>query len=969
MSVPPAHLEKHSKADRKPMSSMPQDFSSTHEQALRDDARISAELRRPTGTTDPFAAAVRATRMPMVITDPRQHDNPVVFANDAFCRLTGYERSEIIGRNCRFLQGPETDRAAVSRIRAAVDEAHSIEIDIRNHRKNGEPFWNRLLMAPVRDREGSIVYFFASQVDVTIERERLAGLETHNAALMAEVSGRLHAQQESEARLRFAAQAGRLGFWELAAGTSALTTSGMFLEHFGHTSDAEFTYKDMLAAIHAADRSGVEEEIERVMADGAEWRLDFRVRRANDAIGWVQLRAQVVQASDGATLRLAGISLDITDRRVAEDELRQTNALIRGILATAPGVLYAKDLDGRMLLANGATLDLIGKPWRDVEGRTDREFLPDTAQGDAVMRNDRTVIEHGETAVVEEQVGADGAGPRTWLSTKTPMRDETGAITGLVGVSIDITARKRAEAELQTLNTSLEARVAERTAERDSAWKNSQDLLCVVDKAGNFRAVNPAWTSILGWPQAEIVGRNHLEFIVPEDHSSSTSALITASNRQLPTYENRLRHKAGGFRWISWVAAPEGDLVYASGRHITAEKESAAALAHAEELLRQSQKMEAVGQLTGGIAHDFNNLLAGISGSLELLQRRVEAGRTENLERYTSSALSACHRAAALTQRLLAFARRQPLDPKRVDANRLVADMEDLLRRTLGPAIDLEMVLAGGLWPTVCDPNQLESAILNLAINARDAMPAGGRLTIETSNAHLDDAYARSQGGEVKPGQYVAISVTDTGHGIPPDIIAKVFDPFFTTKPIGQGTGLGLSMLYGFIKQSEGHVRIYSEPEQGTTFRLYLPRHRGRTLQSDDAATHLTAIPQAEDGETVLVVDDEPTLRMLVTETLQELGYAAVEVADGSAALQVLESGTRVDLLVTDVGLPGMNGRQLAEAARAARPGLRVLFITGYAHNAAIGYGAILDPGMEIITKPFALDALATKIRDMIEAS
>jgi PAS domain S-box-containing protein len=940
----------------------------THQLALRDDARIAAELRKPTGTTtDPFAAAVRATRMPMIVTDPRQHDNPVVFANEAFCRLTGYDRTEIIGRNCRFLQGPETDPEAVARIRAAVEAVRSIEIDIRNHRKDGEPFWNRLLMAPVRDADGTLAYFFASQVDVTIERERLAGLETHNAALMAELSDRLFAQQESEARLRFAAQAGHMGFWELEVASATLTASEVFRENFGRQPNAVLSYQDMLAVVHPADREQVQQEIERSIATGAECRLDLRVLRPNEMVGWVQLRAQVVSAPDGTAMRLAGISLDITDRRVAEEELRQSNALIRGILAAAPGVLYAKDTLGRMMLANGAALDLIGKPWPQVEGRTDREFLDDALQGAIVMENDRRVMQSGETAAIEELVGGHAGEPRTWLSTKTPMRDEAGAVTGLVGISIDITGRKQTEAKLQLLNSSLEARVAERTAERDSAWKNSQDLLCVIDRGGVFRAANPAWQTILGWRPDEIIGQHVQDVVAPEDRAAATAAHARSIMRQLPNFECRLTHKDGGSRWISWVAAPEADLIYASGRHITAEKEAAAALARAEELLRQSQKMEAVGQLTGGIAHDFNNLLAGISGSLELLQRRVETGRTEHLQRYTSAALTACQRAAALTQRLLAFARRQPLDPKRVDANRLVADMEDLIRRTLGPAIDLEMVLAGGLWTTLCDPNQLESAILNLAINARDAMDSVGRLTVETANAHLDDAYARSQGGEVKAGQYVVISVTDTGCGMPPDIVAKAFDPFFTTKPIGQGTGLGLSMLYGFIKQSEGHVRIYSEPGQGTTFKLYLPRHRG-AVEADSRHERPLEMPLAEDGETVLVVDDEATIRMLVTETLEELGYAAIEVADGQSALKILESDARVDLLVTDVGLPGMNGREVADAARAIRPDLRVLFITGYAHNAAIGNGTALQPGMEIITKPFALDALATKIRDMIEA-
>jgi signal transduction histidine kinase len=391
-----------------------------------------------------------------------------------------------------------------------------------------------------------------------------------------------------------------------------------------------------------------------------------------------------------------------------------------------------------------------------------------------------------------------------------------------------------------------------------------------------------------------------------------------------------------------------------------------------EEALRQAQKMEAVGQLTGGIAHDFNNLLAGIMGSLELLQRRLGAGRTDGLKRYTDSAMTSAQRATALTQRLLAFARRQPLDSKRVDANRLVAGMEDLLRRTLGPAIHLEMVLAGGLWPTLCDPNQLDSAILNLAINARDAIQdsaaEGGRLTVETANAYLDDAYARAHGGQVRAGQYIAVSVTDTGTGMTPEVVAKAFDPFFTTKPTGQGTGLGLSMVYGFAKQSEGHVSIYSEPGRGTTFRLYLPRFRGDADEDAEAGLENQEALQAAAGETVLVVDDEATVRMLVTEILEELGYAAIEAVDAQSGLQILQSHARVDLLITDVGLPGLNGRQLADAARLLRPELRVLFMTGYAHNAAVGNGA-LEPGMEIITKPFSLDALAKKIRDMIEGS
>ena len=384
---------------------------------------------------------------------------------------------------------------------------------------------------------------------------------------------------------------------------------------------------------------------------------------------------------------------------------------------------------------------------------------------------------------------------------------------------------------------------------------------------------------------------------------------------------------------------------------------------HAEEALRQSQKMEAVGQLTGGIAHDFNNLLTGIIGSLELLEVRLRQGRTSEIHRYVGAAQGASKRAAALTHRLLAFSRRQTLDPKPTDVNRLVMDMEELIRRTVGPQITLEVVTAVGLWSALIDASQLESALLNLCINARDAMPEGGRITIETANKWLDDRAAKER--DLPPGQYLSLCVTDTGSGMTPDVIARAFDPFFTTKPIGQGTGLGLSMVYGFVRQSGGQVRIYSEVGCGTTMCLYLPRHHGG-LPETVASTAPAASAREQTGKTILIVDDEPSVRMLVTEVLQELGYASIEAADGPAGLKTLQSDATVDLLVTDVGLPGgLNGRQLADAARITRPDLKVLFITGYAENAVIGNGH-LAPGMRVLTKPFVMEALANRILEMI---
>ena len=379
----------------------------------------------------------------------------------------------------------------------------------------------------------------------------------------------------------------------------------------------------------------------------------------------------------------------------------------------------------------------------------------------------------------------------------------------------------------------------------------------------------------------------------------------------------------------------------------------------AEETLRQSQKMEAVGQLTGGLAHDFNNMLQSISGSLELMRRQMAQGRLENLSRYIGMAEEAACRAAALTQRLLAFSRRQTLDPKPTQANRLVGNMEELIRRTVGPEIQVWTSLTPDLCLTRCDPNQLENALLNLCINARDAMPDGGRLTIETANTWLNEEAARER--DMAPGGYITISVTDTGTGMTPDVVARAFDPFFTTKPIGQGTGLGLSTIHGFAEQSGGKARIHSEVGRGTTVRIYLPRHDAE-LEEARARTEQPANPRIGGGR-VLVVDDEATVRMLIAEQLEEMGYEAIEAADGTSGLRILQSGARIDLLITDVGLPnGMNGRQMADAARQARRDLKVLFITGYAENAVVE-DHHLEPGMHVLTKPFAMESLAKKIK------
>ncbi len=476
-------------------------------------------------------------------------------------------------------------------------------------------------------------------------------------------------------------------------------------------------------------------------------------------------------------------------------------------------------------------------------------------------------------------------------------------------------------------------------------------MFFVATTDGHFCGANPGW-SVLGYPLGGLIGTRFEDLAHPADRAMVHDAFARVVRGEVVRdLDIRLRPKSGAYRLYSWYLVPRGDQVYAAGRDVTERKQL-------EEQLRQSQKMEAVGQLTGGLAHDFNNLLIGISGSLEMLQKRIAQGRFTELQRYIDAAQQSSRRAASLTHRLLAFSRRQTLDPKPVDVHGLIDGMEELIRRTMGPQVDTR-VIGGAPASSLVDSNQLESALLNLCINARDAMPDGGQLTLQTDLVRIDEI----SGGDIElpPGEYVCVSVSDTGTGMGPEIIKRAFDPFFTTKPLGAGTGLGLSMVYGFARQSGGQLRIQSELGSGTTLRLYLPRYEG-AIDGDSLPAEVPTAACPRVGDTVLVVDDEPTVRMLVTEVLQSLGYNTLEAADGGTAIRTLQSSARIDLLITDVGLPGgMNGRQVADGGRTLRPHLQVLFITGYAENAVFGKGH-LEPGMLVLTKPFTSDDLVSRI-------
>ncbi|SHK06373.1 PAS domain S-box-containing protein [Roseomonas rosea] len=911
-------------------------------------SEVPAELRRLAG---PLVDAMARSGLSIVVSDPRQADTPVVFVNAAFTRLTGYAPGEIIGRNCRMLQAPGTDGQVRAAIGEALRQGQPFEAELLNRRRDGSLFWNSLVIVPVRDEAGRLAYFLGTQADVSAAREA--------PGVQAELRLRQEALDQANDRLRV-----------------ALSTSGVMASWDWHTEerrifgDARFAALCRLSPveaergvapaaffsiIHPDDQMRIRLAVGGVLRGAEVFSKEYRIILPDGAIRWVHARGRCFREA-GAGGRFLGTLVDVTDQKRAEERLR--------IAQSAGGV-------GTFEYVRGFGTASVSSQFCQLLGLQPAQDLPLRTINAVVHPEDAPVIDLtaqpriGTVSQAEFRITRPDTGEMRWLTRRGEFqRDTETSDLRFIGVIYDVTDAKRAEVALRRLNEGLEARVAERTADRNRLWRLSAEIILVSRFDGEITATNPAWQAALGWSEAELVGQNLFTLLHPDDAGRVRAELSTLSQEErLARFDSRLRGRDGTYRWISWSAASGEGLINAVGRDVTAEKEQAEALRLAEEQLRQSQKMEAVGQLTGGLAHDFNNLLTGIIGSLELLKARVAQGRLEQVDRYVTAAQGAANRAAALTHRLLAFSRRQTLAPKPTQPNRLIAGMEELVRRTMGPAIQVETVLAAGLWPTLCDPNQLENALLNLCINARDAMPDGGRLTIETGNAWLDDRTARQR--DMAPGQYVAISVTDTGTGMPPDVVARAFDPFFTTKPIGQGTGLGLSMIYGFAKQSGGQIRIHSAVGRGTTMRVYLPRHLGEA-EADQAAPELATALRAEQGETVLVVDDEPTIRMLVAEVLEELGYTAIEVGDGAAGLQVLQSDARVDLLVTDVGLPGgMNGRQLADAGRVLRPGLKVLFITGYAENAVLGSGH-LEPGMHVLSKPFQMDQLASRIRALI---
>jgi len=897
-------------------------------------------------------------------------------------------------------------------------------------------------------------------------------------------------------------------FWDVAR--DRLTVDDALARAFGLDPAAardELPLDQVMAGVHPEDRLGLENAIAEALRRGGRYAHQYRTRGSDGEYRWLEAVGRVDFDANGQATGFPGVLIDIDERRRIEAERDQAQTLLRSFVEAAPGVVYAKDRQGRMMIGNRGTSELIGLPPEEYVGRTDAELLGDPAQAAVVMATDERVMASGQSEQLEEAVSFPDGRCAYWLSTKAPLRDADGQVVGLVGTSLDITDRKLAEARHQEVeeryrlaaaatndaiwdwriadghviwNEALTHLFGHGVGETSAQWwidhihpddqaRIDADIHAVIEGEGTtwtgeyrFRRADGSFAAVLDrgtvlrnaagepvrmigamldlsgrkaaeaalaeseerlrlatdagdmgfwdvdlvhdvliWPaqtkamfgisaEAEVTLRDFYAGLHPHDRPAISLAMAAAADpRQRAPYDVEYRTVGREDGIERWVAA-KGRGIFDRDRcvrmlgvaiDITARRQADARLqelnerletrvleevaerTRVEDALRQSQKMEAVGQLTGGIAHDFNNMLATVIGPLDLLAARLGDG-DERTKRYIEMAIDGATRAAQLTQRLLAFSRQQPLQPVPVDANRLVAGMSDLLVHSLGGSVRLETVLAAGVWWTFADANQLENVILNLAVNARDAMPGGGRLMVETANCALTQPDAAHPG--IPAGEYILISVTDSGTGMTPEVIAKAFDPFFTTKKVGQGTGLGLSQVYGFVKQSAGHVKLFSQVGHGTTVRVYLPR-LAAAVEAPVVQELREARAAAGNQELILIVEDEPAVRQFSTDALTELGYQVLAAEGAATALQLLEAHPEIALLFTDVVMPETNGRQLADEARRRYPGLKVLFTTGYSRN-ALEHDGVLDPGVQLIGKPFTIDELATRVGAVLGA-
>ncbi len=791
---------------------------------------------------------------------------------------------------------------------------------------------------------------FASVADALL---RIQGAQSLDEAVRiargaAQWSGQPTGSFDSDGPFRYLFDQNPTPMWVYELGSLAfLEVNQAAIQHYGYTR-AEFLG---MRITDIRPREDVPKLLELTTnrPPGLRYVGRWRHRLRSGAIIDVDISSSTIEF--GGRPAVLVVARDITQQAQVEAKLREVEGRFQALIQNAPFVTYVKDTEGRYVFYNRESERVFGIGSDQHIGKTIRD-VTDPGFAALVDEQDRKVVATGEPMVVEMRF------PREveyeWaMVIKFPIRDESGKIVGIGGFDVDTTKQKRAELALATSEAQRQA--------TEQRFRRVFDLVqegIWIHVDGKIQFANPAAARLFGAKSPEdLIGMPVFNIIHPDDRERAKERTRNLKDKlqPLPLTEMRVLGLDGKVRIGELQAAPfvqDGVLhVISSGRDVTAQRD-------AESRLHQAQKMDAVGQLTGGVAHDFNNLLTVIIGALDLDPHRIPPEMRPAIEQ----ALRAAERGAALTHRLLAFSRQQMLVTRSVDFNRLIGDMDELLRRTLGEHVEIELRLAKDLWPALADSGQVENSLLNLAINARDAMPDGGKLTIETSNVHLDEDYA-SHNAEVAPGDYVQMAVTDTGSGMPEDVLAHVFEPFFTTKEVGKGTGLGLSMIYGFAKQSGGHAKIYSEVGHGTTVRLYLPR-----LANEAKSEAVAVVPSHKGGgETILVVEDNPDVRRLVLRQLRDLGYEVIEAANGPEALRILDGGASIDLLFTDVVMPGgMTGRQLAEAAKTRRPGMKTLFTSGYTEDSILRLGN-LDPGVRLLSKPYRKHELATRIRETLD--
>ncbi|RMU91002.1 Sensory box sensor histidine kinase/response regulator [Pseudomonas coronafaciens pv. coronafaciens] len=955
-----------------------------HLRSLLEQARIEPEPSdAPAAVTSrearQRAVFVSAMDFAMILTDT---DGVITDWNPGAEQVLGWTAEEMSGQSAERFFTPQ-DRASGQidyEMHLALRQGRAS--DERWHvRKDGQLFWASGEMMPLRGAKGAHIGFVKILRDRT--DEHLAG----------------RAIEEAQERYRLAAKATNDAIWDWDLKADYILWNDALEQAYGHPLATLDTSSDWwIAQIHPDDRARIYASIHAVIdGNGTAWTDEYRFRRLDGSYADILDRGHVIRDAEGSAARMIGAMLDMSQMRKAEMALRRSEERSRTMLETIEAafaiieVRFDADdspVDYRFIEANPAFERQAGV---DLRGKWVTEFAPDLER--FWFEAYGHVAKTGEPASFENYAKAF----ERWFEVKA-VRVGEPADRQIAVMFSDVTARRDAEERLRTSEA-----ISRENVERVQLALAAGAIIGTWhwDLLSDRFAVDEAFSRAFGLEPALGHEGLSLEQVIATVHPEDRPGLIEAINAvitegSLYAHQYRVRRADGIYYWIEANGrvdrAEDGTPLSFPGvlinvderRTVAAERDRATAalrslndtleqrvaartteLMQAEEKLRQSQKMEAVGQLTGGLAHDFNNLLAGISGALELMSTRIEQGRWSDVDKYIVTAQGAAKRAAALTHRLLAFSRRQTLDPQPTDVNRLMKGMTDLIQRTVGPSILVETIGTPGLWPTLVDASQLENALLNLCINARDAMPDGGRITIDASNRWVEDG--ATQVHDLPEGQYLSLCVTDTGTGMTPEVMAKAFDPFFTTKPIGQGTGLGLSMIYGFANQSGGQVRIQSEVGKGTSIFIYLPRYDGAAVR-DESDALIPPVEFTQSGETILIVDDEPTVRMLLTDSLGDLGYTLIEAADSLAGLKLLRSDVHIDLLITDVGLPGgMNGRQMADAGREVRPQLKTLFITGYAENAAIG-DEQLGPGMRVLTKPFAIDALTSRVQELMNA-